>query len=341
MARLRFASVSGTLSSGIDDDDLTISSDSLALLPEVSSPDYVVLVLDPGREDGPPECVYITDHVAAATTATVTRGEEQDDGHGPARAHASGTFWVHGATPDDYGTGGGDPNADLVISHDWRLVPAGSVAAIWTNGPGTYRAPFTDVNDIAPVFVQDAEVVDGALRLRSTAPANVVGIWTITDYLATAEDVRAGFLHAGFLDAGVDSECDAHASINIVLVDGAGTGYVAHFLNVYEGGALVGKVLVGRDTGGVFTEDDETILASPLVAGDICEFRIQRGSPNTLTTYRNGVQVSTMTDSSHDPQTFTSFSMPTNSATTGIKWRPGSYAQWVTTGAGWTPALIP
>lgn len=100
--RVRWLGVKGRLSSGISDSDVTITSDGLADLPEVVSPDYTVLVLDPDGLSGRPEVVYVTDHAASATSATITRGEETGDGGSVARAHEAGVAWYHAATPQDY-----------------------------------------------------------------------------------------------------------------------------------------------------------------------------------------------------------------------------------------------
>lgn len=100
MTRLRWALVRGTLSGALSDSDVTMSSAALADLPEVTGGDYAVIVLDP---TGTNECVYVTAHTAAATTATIMRGMEEAQGHGPASAHASGVSWIHTPTPLDYG----------------------------------------------------------------------------------------------------------------------------------------------------------------------------------------------------------------------------------------------
>lgn len=67
----------------------SLSSPELADLQAVSSPSTMYLVLDPEAEDGDPEIVTVTTHTAAATTATITRGQQSTT----AREHASGTVW--------------------------------------------------------------------------------------------------------------------------------------------------------------------------------------------------------------------------------------------------------
>lgn len=75
----------------------TINSAGLANLPTVTAGNHAVLVLDPLRAAGAPEIVIVTAHTAAATSATITRGAYGTT----ARAHNSGTLWIHGATIDD------------------------------------------------------------------------------------------------------------------------------------------------------------------------------------------------------------------------------------------------
>ena len=100
--KIQWLGVQGTLSAAISDVDVTISSAGLADLPEVVAPDYAKLVIDPAGSDGRPEVVYVTAHAAAATTATISRGEETEEGGSVARSHADGAIWYHAATPRDY-----------------------------------------------------------------------------------------------------------------------------------------------------------------------------------------------------------------------------------------------
>lgn len=102
MTRLRHAAVTGNLSAAIDDTDTVLTSPQFADLPVVAAPDYLVLLLDPTEIDGSVECVYVTAHTSLSTSVTVSRGEEAPAGHGSARAHTDGTYWLHGPTPTDY-----------------------------------------------------------------------------------------------------------------------------------------------------------------------------------------------------------------------------------------------
>lgn len=76
---------------------VTFNSPGLATLPVVSSA-HAVAVLDPKRVFGEPEIVVITSHTAAATVATITRGQ-----YGTvARSHPQGTGWAHVPVDEDY-----------------------------------------------------------------------------------------------------------------------------------------------------------------------------------------------------------------------------------------------
>lgn len=76
----------------------TLTSAALASVPVIGSTQHMAVVLDPDGFGGAPEVVHITAHTAAATTATVARGQEGST----ARAHERDTAWVHSATASDY-----------------------------------------------------------------------------------------------------------------------------------------------------------------------------------------------------------------------------------------------
>lgn len=131
--KIQWLGVQGTLSAAISDVDVTISSAGLADLPEVVAPDYAKLVIDPAGSDGRPEVVYVTAHAAAATTATISRGEETEEGGSVARSHADGAIWYHAATPRDY-----------------------DVAALPLLDSGTYTPTLTDVANVSSSTSYDA-----------------------------------------------------------------------------------------------------------------------------------------------------------------------------------------
>jgi hypothetical protein len=95
---------SGFLGGLIEDNPLasgatTLTSAALASVPTIASTQHLAIILDPDGLDGAPEIAWITAHTAAATTATITKGQEGS----VARAHARDIPWVHGPTVRDFG----------------------------------------------------------------------------------------------------------------------------------------------------------------------------------------------------------------------------------------------
>lgn len=75
----------------------TFNSAGLANLSVVASA-HAVVTLDPIRQFGEPEIVVVTVHTAAATVATISRGQ-----YGTvARAHPVNTLWVHQPIDEDF-----------------------------------------------------------------------------------------------------------------------------------------------------------------------------------------------------------------------------------------------
>lgn len=98
MARLRSNFEVGTVTNNpLTSAGATLNSAELASVPLVSSPDIMAITIDPDGAGGQPEIVHITDHVASATSATITRGQEGTI----AREHAAGTNWVNALTAED------------------------------------------------------------------------------------------------------------------------------------------------------------------------------------------------------------------------------------------------
>lgn len=95
--RIRVNWKSGALDSTIDAVATGLSSVQFADLPEVTAPNNLPLVLDKDEEFGVPEIVWVTSHVADATTVVVLRGQEGT----VARGHQAATTWVHGLTAFD------------------------------------------------------------------------------------------------------------------------------------------------------------------------------------------------------------------------------------------------
>lgn len=75
-----------------------INSSNLSDLPVISSPDILVIVLDPDGLNGAPEIVWVTNHTSLADFATISRGQEGS----AAREHPAGTYWIHAPTVQDF-----------------------------------------------------------------------------------------------------------------------------------------------------------------------------------------------------------------------------------------------
>lgn len=96
MARQRADYVKGTVenTNGITASATSLTSAGLARLPVVASPDVAAVILHDGTNY---EIVHVTAHTAAATTATILRGQEGST----ARAWVEGAPWFHGLTVAD------------------------------------------------------------------------------------------------------------------------------------------------------------------------------------------------------------------------------------------------
>lgn len=79
----------------------TLNSTELSEIQAITggSADFQKLILDPAGINGDPEIVYVTSHVASATSATIQRGMEGTS----AREHPQDTVWKHGPTARDFG----------------------------------------------------------------------------------------------------------------------------------------------------------------------------------------------------------------------------------------------
>lgn len=87
----------GTLDSDHTSSTTTLTSAALAAMVAVAADDYMKIVLDPDGLAGEPEIVYVSVHPAAATTATIVRGQEGTT----ARAHRQDVPWVHAVVASD------------------------------------------------------------------------------------------------------------------------------------------------------------------------------------------------------------------------------------------------
>lgn len=141
MARLFYDFQGGELGAALTDSGTTLTSDALASLPAVSSPDFVAITLDPDGIESSPEIAYITAHTASATTATISRGEEGTT----AVAHSSGIEWVApvtagGAEPLEYitvGTGSPEGAVTAPVGSLFLRTDGGTSTTLYVKESGT------------------------------------------------------------------------------------------------------------------------------------------------------------------------------------------------------------
>lgn len=149
-----------------------INAPEFADLPVVVAPDFLVVELDPLRQFGTPEIVYVTAHAAAATTVTVLRGQEGTN----ARQHAATTRFVHGASSGDF-WGGGQQwygaqaiNGPIALTNDQNMIPLS--AAIQDAGVVVCFEPATVNNTLTYLSNGGASVYapgEGAIELKATS----------------------------------------------------------------------------------------------------------------------------------------------------------------------------
>ena len=150
MARLRFDAVRGELSAPIGTTDTAISSPGLARLGTVSSPDVALVCIYATDSNGNitnAENVYITSHVSAATSATVTRAGDGTT----AQAWSSGAAWTHG-----WGVADVADVQSLITAETNRAVSAetslsGSITGVQTNLTSEVTRATTAEAALAPI----------------------------------------------------------------------------------------------------------------------------------------------------------------------------------------------
>lgn len=132
MTRIRADYVFGTISTtgGISAAATTFDSAGLARLPAVSGSDVAALVFGDAAT-GNYEIVHVAAHTAAATTATILRGQEGST----AQAWASGTTWLHGPTAADFAGTGHPEVLGIALSDEATAITTGAAKV-------TMRMPF-------------------------------------------------------------------------------------------------------------------------------------------------------------------------------------------------------
>lgn len=233
MARLRADFVRGTITNNpLAIGDTTINSAALASLPVVSSPDICVLILDPGASA--PEIVHVTAHSSAATSATISRGQEGST----ARSHIQGTAFAHGATSDDFNAPEGSTVLSTGATDGYVLTADGAGAAAWEAIPSGVTLVGSNTTEQTTTSTSAVDLVTiSSLSIAATTPVMIVGNFRKTSGAA----VRVG------LGLKVNSTVvgEASTSSGIVAYSGAtdeaqNGGFVVFLMprrTNYQGGA--------------------------------------------------------------------------------------------------------
>jgi hypothetical protein len=159
----------GFLGGLIEDNPLTsgattVTSAALATMPVIGSTQHMAVVLDPDGMAGAPEVVYVTAHSAAATTATIARGQEGTT----ARQHDRDILWVHSVTVKDYdGAAGGSGLIGRTVYY-----PAGDLSYSLTSTSATLAD--VDATNLVVAFTAppSGSVLVSAEFLRTSPAGN-------------------------------------------------------------------------------------------------------------------------------------------------------------------------
>jgi len=175
--RVRTNNVFGTLTDApLTAGATTMNAAGLTNLDVVSGSDHAVITLDPNREHGAPEIVFVTAHTSSATSATISRGEFDTS----AREHPTGTEWVHGpvaeVSPDDGDFGG--------FWSSWTPTLANI-----TQGNGTVVAEFTRIGDLVTYMFR---FVLGSTSAIGTTPTFTLPVAAHADYVGAVMDYGRG-----------------------------------------------------------------------------------------------------------------------------------------------------
>lgn len=120
MARLRFDFMDGTLGAPLaaasSGDVSVMQFEAPPGFPSISSPDYVVLVID-SEVPGAQEIAHLVDYTAGFAVGSVLRGQE---GTG-AYEHDTGATWACAPTSEDFATEAGVVFSQQVASARWTI----------------------------------------------------------------------------------------------------------------------------------------------------------------------------------------------------------------------------
>lgn len=212
MARVRTNNVFGTITDNpLTNVATTMNSAGLANLAAVTAPDTALITLDPNRVSGAPEIVLVTAHTAAATSATIVRG----DFGTAARQHALGTEWVHGpvaTVSSDLGDYPERVGVRLRRAAVQSIPNAATTAISW------------DTED------QDTNGFIAVTATTITVPTGLGGVYAVSASVAFAggsitgrgflDIVAGGRTWRGSLDSNIGEDQIAHAA-TVALADAA------------------------------------------------------------------------------------------------------------------------
>ena len=239
MARIHADYVFGTISTtdGISAAATSFDSPRLARLPAVSGGDVAAITLHDAAT-GTYEIVHVTAHTAAATTATILRGQEGST----AQEWPSGTSWLHGPTAQEFASIGGSSTSIL----DQNVYyPTAEV----TYTPGATAGTMTDI-DATNASVTFTVPTSGVVYIRFEATM-VINAHSSGLYLGLRDgssDVAKTKLRRGYM---VTSPASAHIGITgswvlTGLTPGATKTYKVAFAKI--GTATAATIIAGGDT---------------------------------------------------------------------------------------------
>ena len=213
----------------------TLTSAGLASAPVIGSTQHMAVVLDPDGFAGAPEVVYVTAHSAAATTATVVRGQEGST----ARAHDRDTPWVHTVTVKDYDASGG--GAGLIARTVYN--PAASDTTISVTSTSASLADVDATNLTITFTAPPSGKVHVCLEFLRTSPSGnqfYVGLRDGSGLIANTVQ------YSGHAPAAND---DLHRVRHSIPVEGltAGTSYTYRMAAKVSGGT--GTIYCGTGSG--------------------------------------------------------------------------------------------
>lgn len=231
MTRLRANFLTGvTTNNPLAAGGTQLQSPQLAAMAVVSSPDVMAVSLDPLGVHGAPEIVWVTDHAASATTATIDRHKEGT----LARSHPVDTDWVNALTALDVDQWYDDLDA-INAALAGYLPLAGGVMT----GPLSLGGPPS-----APLHAATKAYVDAAIGSGSVAWADITGKPTTfppANHDHPAGDIVSGTLALARIPVGTSSTTVSRGDHG--HSEYSGTGHNHSYLPL-AGGTLTGLLTI-------------------------------------------------------------------------------------------------